>query len=169
MHRILLSTNTRPLSLPSISCHATSVHSREVMKTCLRTSRIPILQPWDHRGLRTSTRIVSRKPAVKRLSNTELLEIICQDKEDSTSIKTAQNEPDELDSQEHDIHPRTASLLATPIHRLPQSPLTHQGLVAARIRHREVKLLPSRDRSLFQSKLQKNPYGIHALICGTES
>ena len=140
----------------------------EVMKTCLPTSRRPILQPLDHRGLRKSPRIVSRKPAVKQLSNTELLEIICQDKEDSTSIVTAQTEPDELDSREHDIHPQTASLLATRIHRLPQSPLTHQGLAAARIRHREVKLLPSRDRSPFQSKLQKNPYGIHALIRGTK-
>lgn len=138
------------------------------MRTCLLACCRLILQPWDHRGLRTSPRIVSRKPAVKQLSNTELLEIICQDKEDSTSLVTAQTGPDELDSREHEIHPRTASLLATRIHRLPQSPLTHQGLAAARIRHREMKLLPSRDRSPFQSKLQKNPYGIHALICGTE-
>lgn len=138
------------------------------MRRCYLTWRIPTLPPWDHRGLRTLRRIVSRKPAVKQLSNAELLDIIHQDKEVATSTATAQNNSDDLDSQENDSLPQTASLVATRIPRLPQSPLTDPGLAAARIRHRAVKPLPSGDRSPFQLKLQKNPYGIRGLICGTK-
>ena len=138
------------------------------MRKCFPTRRIPILRSWDHRGLRTLRRIVSRNPAVKQLSNAELLEIIHQDKENATSTATAQTNSDGLDSQKDDFLPQAASPLATRIHRLPQSPLTDPGLVAARIRHRAVKPLPSGDPSPFQLKLQKNPYGIHAMISGTK-
>lgn len=130
------------------------------MRKCFPTRRIPILRSWDHRGLRTLRRIVSRNPAVKQLSNAELLEIIHQDKENATSTATAQTNSDGLDSQKDDFLPQAASPLATRIHRLPQSPLTDPGLVAARIRHRAVKPLPSGDPSPFQLKLQKNPYAI---------
>lgn len=138
------------------------------MRKCYPTRRIPILRTWGHRGLRTSRRIVSKTPAVKRLSNVELLKIIHQDKKEAPPTAITQTNSDGLDSQEDDYPPKTASALATRIPRLPQSPLTAPGFVAARIRHRALKPLPSGDRSPFQLKLQKNPYGIRALICGTK-
>lgn len=134
------------------------------MKICSPKNRIPILRPWDRRRLRTSSRTVSRKPP----SNTELLEVISKGKEDSTSTAVAQTKLGGLNSQEGDIHTQTAPLLATRIPRLPQSPLTDQSLVAARTRHTVVKPFPSTNRSPFQSKLQKNPFGMRALICGTK-
>ena len=94
------------------------------------------------------------------MSNAELLEIIYHDKENAISTATAQTTSDDLDTKGDDIVPQNASLLATGIPRLPQSPLTDPGLIAARIRHRAVKPLPSGDRSPFQLKLQKNPYGM---------
>ena len=138
------------------------------MRKCFPLGRHKILRSWDYRGLRTSRRFVYQKPAVKQLSNVELLEIIQQNKEDSIFTANAQSKLDIDESQEDQILPQTASLLATGIPRLHQSPLTDPALVAARIRHREVKPLPSGDRSLFQLKLQKNPYGIHVLICRTK-
>ena len=130
------------------------------MRTCFPTSRRPFLRPWDPRGLRTSRPYASRNSAVKQTSNAELLEIIRHDKENAVSTSNAQTSSDGLDSQEDDIVPRTASLLACGIPRLPQSPLTDPELIAARIRHRAVKPLPSGDRSPFQLRLQKNPYGM---------
>ena len=97
---------------------------------------------------------------MKQLSNVELLKIIQQEKEDSTA--SVQNTSDALDSQEDDFTPPAASLGAPHIPGLPQSPLTDPGLVAARIRHKAVKPLPTGDRSPFQLKLQKSPYGIYA-------
>ena len=138
------------------------------MRKCFPTSRILILRPWDHRGLRTSRQIVSRKSAVKQMSNAQLLEIINQDMEDATNTATAQTDSDGHDSQENCILSHEASLSATRAPRLPQSPLTDPGLVAARTRHKAVKPLPSGDRSPFQLKLQKNPYGIDALNRGTK-
>ena len=138
------------------------------MRKCFPTRRIVIVRPWDHRGLRTSRRTVSREPAVRQLSNAELLEILYQDKQDASSTATAQPISDGLDSQEDDSLLQTPSLLAPRISRLLQSPLTDPGLVAARIRHKAVKPLPSGDRSLFQLKLQKNSYGIRALTSGTK-
>ena len=140
------------------------------MRKCFPISRISIQRLWDHRGLRTSQRTVSpRKPAVKQLSNTELLEILRQEKKVATRTATAQTNLNVRDSQEHDISPQGASLLATRVLPLPQSPLTDQGLLAARNRYTAVKPLPLGDRSPFQLKLQKNPYGIRALIGGQVS
>lgn len=155
-----LERNTRP-SQPSYP--ATLEHSPKVMRKCLPSSSISTLRPWYHRGLRTSRRIVSRKPAVKQLSDVELLEIINQDMEDAIDTAPAQTDSDNLDSQDR----QEASLLTPRVPRLPQSPLTDPGLIAARIRHKAAKPLPSGDRSPFQLKLQKNPYGTKALICGT--
>ena len=135
------------------------------MRICFATGCIQILRPWGHRGLRISRQIVSRKPAVKQLSNAELLKMIHEDKQDTVPTAIAQTNSTGLDAQEDGILPQTASVLATGIPRLPQSPLTDRGLIAARIRHRAVKPLPSGDHSQFQLKLQKNPYGIHILIC----
>lgn len=98
---------------------------------------------------------------MKQLSNAELLEILRQDKEATPSVASAQTNLDSLDSQ-RDGNP--ASLPASRIPRLSQSPLTEGGLVAARTRHRAVKPLPLGDRSPFQLKLQKNPYGMYAVI-----
>lgn len=95
---------------------------------------------------------------MKEMSNAELLEIVHHDKENAISTATAQTKSHDLDSREHDNISHTASLLDIP--RLPQSPLTNPTLIAARFRHRAVKPLPSGDRSPFQLKLQKNPYGM---------
>ena len=134
------------------------------MKRCFPKSRIPTPQPRHHWGLRTSPRIISRKSAVKQLSNTELLEIVLQVKRDCTSTTTAQTETHKLDSQHHDIFTQTATPLTVHPSQLPQSPLTDPNLIAARLRHRTAKSLPSGSLSPFQSKLQKNPFGMHAPI-----
>ena len=134
------------------------------------TSRITI-QPWNRHGLRAFQHSVSRSSrssAVKQLSNTELLEIIRQDKEDITSTAIVETKSGGFDSHDHDGPPEAALSLANHIPRLPHSLLTDQNLVAARIRHRVVKPLPCGIRSPFQLKLQKNPYGIYALVCGTK-
>ena len=144
-------------------------HSRKVMRKCWPASRIPVTKPWDRRDLRISGPIGSRKPAVKQLSNSELLRIIRQNKEDATSIATAQNNSEDLDSQKHDILHQREPLLSAHLPQLPQSPLIDRGLIAARIRHKAVKPLPSGDRSPFQLKLQKNPYGIYSLVCKTKN
>ncbi|CAD6587861.1 MAG: hypothetical protein ASARMPREDX12_003033 [Alectoria sarmentosa] len=102
----------------------------------------------------------SNQQAVRQLSNAELLEILYQDKQDASSTATAQPISNDLDSQEDDYLLQTSSLLSPRISRLLQSPLTDPGLVAAQIRHKAVKPLPSGDRSPFQLKLQKNSYAI---------
>ena len=137
------------------------------MQRCCLKSRIPTLQPGHHWGSRTSPRVISRKSAAKQLSNTELLEIVLKVKQDCTSMTKAQIETHKLDSQHHDIFAQTAPPLTAHPSQLPQSPLTDPKLIAARIRHRTVKPLPSGSHSPFQSKLQKNPFGIHAPIYRT--
>ena len=140
------------------------------MRKCFPISRTSIQRLRDYRGLRISQRAVSpRKPAVKQLSNTELLETLHQEKKVATNTATAQTNPNVRDSQEHDISSPGASLLATRVLPLPHSPLTDRGLLAARNRYTAVKPLPLGDRSPFQLKLQKNPYGIRALIGGQMS
>ena len=137
------------------------------MKRCFLQSRIPTPQPQHHRGLKTSPRVIARRPAVKQPRNTELLEIILQDKQDTISPINVQTNTHNLDSQDYDVFPQTAPPFPTPISPLPQSPLTDHNLEAARLRHKTVKPLPSGIRSSFQSKLEKNSFGIHALICRT--
>lgn len=158
----VLSPNTLSVFIYLLSPSAIFLGSgqKKVMRKCFRTKRTSILQPWSRRGLRTFQHSVSRTPAVKQLSNTKLLEIIRQDREDNISTAVVEAKSDVFDSQEHNGHPRTSLPHATHIPRLPQSPLTDQGLGAARIRHRAVKPLPSGTRSPFQLKLQKNPYAI---------
>ena len=130
------------------------------MKRCSPKSRIPTPRPGHH-WLRTSP------PAISRKSNTELLNIVLRVKQDCIATTNAQIETHKLDSQHHDIFTPTApSLIAHPS-QLPQSPLTDPNLIAARLRHRISKPLPSGSLSPFQSKLQKNPFGIHALIYRT--
>ena len=137
------------------------------MRKCFPTSRKLTQRPWDHRSQRRFQPFVSlRKPAVKQLSNLELLEILRQEKEDASCTATAQSNPTALELQEHEIPRQGASPLATRVPPLPQSPLTDRGLLAARNRYRATKPLPFGDRSPFQLKLQKNPYGIRALVVG---
>ena len=125
------------------------------MKRCSLKSRIPTPQPGHH------WRVISRK------SNTELLEIVLQIKQDCISTTNAQFETHKLDSQHHDIFTQTAPSLIAHSSQLPQSPFTDPNLLAARLRHRTVKPLPSGGLSPFQSKLQKNPFGTHAPIYRT--
>ena len=139
------------------------------MKRCFSKSLIRTPQPGHHWGPRTSPRVISRKSAVKQLSNIELLEIALQVKQDCTSIKKPQIETHKLDSQHHDIFAQTAPPLTAHPSQLPQSPLIDPTLIAARIRHRTVKPLPSGSLSPFQSKLQKNPFGMHAPIYRTRN
>lgn len=139
------------------------------MRKCWTISHIKSLRPWDYRGLRTSRRIASQKLAVSQLSNAKLLGIIHQETEDATSIATAQTKSDGPDSQKDLFLTQTRSLPPTYVPLLPQSPLTDPNLVAARNCHRAVKPLPSGERSPFQLKLQKNPYGRNALICVEQS
>ena len=135
------------------------------MRICFPTSRIPILRSRHHRASTKSRPIVSRRSVGKQLSNAELLNFIHQETEDAASAQTSS---DGLDSHRNGIPQLQESILATRKSRLPQSPWTDPGLVAARTRHKAVKGLPSGDRSPFQLKLQKNPYGIQALISGTK-
>lgn len=134
------------------------------MKRCLPKSRIPTPRPVHHWGLRTSPQVIPRKSALKQLSNTELLEIVLQIKQDTTFATKAQSGTHKLDSQNHDISTQIAPPLTARPSQLPQSPLTDPNLIAARLRHRSVKPLPSGSLSPFQSRLQKNPFGIYALI-----
>ena len=137
------------------------------MRKCYTTRRILTLRTWDPRGLRVSQQYVSRKPLAQQLSNAELLEIIHRDNGNTISTAITQTNSSDLDSQEHGSNVQTVSLLATRIPRLPLSPLTDPGLVAARTCHKAAKPRPSGDRSPFQLKLRNNPFGIHALISGT--
>ena len=105
---------------------------------------------------------------MKQLRNAELLGIIRRDEQDATSIEGAQTSSKSFGSQEHEVLPQKASLLADHMTQLPQSPLIARGLPAVRVRHTAPRLLPIRDHSLFQSKLQKSPYGIYKLICGAK-
>ena len=135
------------------------------MKICL-PKRTP--RPGHHWGLRTNARVISRKSAVKQPSNTELLEIVLQVKKDSVFITKAHSGTHEPDSQHHESFTQTAPPLTAHPSQLSQSPLTDPNLIAARLRHRTVKPLPSGSLSPFQSKLQKNPFGIHAPIYRTK-
>ena len=135
------------------------------MRVRFPLNRMPTPRSRHHRSLRILRRNVSRRSHVKQLSNTELLNLIHQETEDAASAQTSS---DGLGSHRNDSPKLQESNLATRISRLPQSPWTDHGLVAARIRHKAAKNLPSGDRSSFQLKLQKNPYGIQALISGTK-
>ena len=126
---------------------------------------MPNLRSRQSRSLRKSRRSVSRRSFAKQLSNAELLNFIHQEREDAASAQTSS---DSFDLHRNESPKLQQSVPATLISRLPQSPWTNPSLVAARIRHKAVKSLPTGDRSPFQLKLQKNPYGTHALISGSK-
>ena len=90
-----------------------------------------------------------------QLSNTELLDIITEGTGDSQLEKiTPQLEGDNPQSQP----PPDLQF------GLPGSPLTDPRLLESRNRRRARKALPSKEKSPFQSKLLKNPFGTHAPI-----
>lgn len=111
----------------------------------------------NHRSLRTSPR--TRPRAVKQLSNDKLLDLIQEGKEKAgdASPSHAPSNLESVASINHDHvvqrRPRAAPL------SLPQSPLTDPQLSATRARYKAEKPRLSQERSAFQLKLQKNPYG----------
>ena len=133
------------------------------MQIYFPVSRVPNLRSRHSGSLRKLRRNVSRRSVAKQLSNTELLNFIHQETEDATSAQTSS---DGIDF--HRNEPPKLQESVPLISRLPQSPWTEPSLVAARFRHKAVKSLSSGDRSPFQLKLQKNPYGTQALISGTK-
>ena len=88
-----------------------------------------------------------------QLSNTELLDIIAEDKGDS------QLEKDDPELENDDAQLQT---VLDPQSELPGSPLTDPRLLESRNRHKAKKEPPSKEKSSFQSKLRKNPFGAYA-------
>ena len=121
-----------------------------VMRKCLRTTSSPHSQLWQYRTVRTSPRAPPRKPVVMQLSNTELLDLMTESKGASRLGKVDQND----DAQ--------AQPLPDPQFGLPGSPLTDPRLLESRNRHKARKARPSKEKSSFQSKLLKNPFGTYA-------
>ena len=88
-----------------------------------------------------------------QLSNTELLDIVTEGKGDS------QLEQDDPKLENDDTQLQS---LPDPQFGLPGSPLTDPRLLESRNRHKAKKAPPSKEKSSFQSKLQKNPFGTYA-------
>ena len=88
-----------------------------------------------------------------QLSNTELLDIVTEGKEDSQLGK----DDSKLKSNDAQSQPPPE-----PQFGLPGSPLTDLRLLESRNRHKARKAPPSKEKSSFQSKLIKNPYGKYA-------
>ena len=126
-----------------------------VMRKCLRTTGPPHSQLWQYRTIRTSPRARPRKPVVMQLSNTELLYLMTEGKGDSQQGK------DELGLKKDDAQ---SQLPPDPQFGLPGSPLTDPRLLESRNRHKARKAPPSKEKSSFQSKLLKNPFGMYVSI-----
>ena len=125
-----------------------------VMRKCLRTTAPPHSQLWQCRTVRTSPRARPRKPVVMQLSNTELLNIIAEGKGDPQMGKD--------DNELKDHGGGHSQPPPDPRLDLPGSPLTDPRLLESRNRHKARKAPPSKERSPFQSKLLKNPFGTYA-------
>ena len=126
-----------------------------VMRKCLRTTGPPHSQLWQYRTIRTSSRVRPRKPVVMQLSNTELLDIITESKGDS-QLRKDETEQKNDDAQSQ---PPPDSQFG-----LPRSPLTDPRLLESRNRHKARKATPSKEKSSFQLKLLKNPFGTYTSI-----
>ena len=127
------------------------------MRRCLIAENVLPIRPRGCRSLRTSPH--SRPRAVKQLNNAELLRIVHDCKQDATPASYPDSETSYIVVQKRDDLPQSSSRLSAQSPALPCSPLTEPRLVAARARHRAEKPPPSKTRSPFQSKLEKNPYG----------
>ena len=88
-----------------------------------------------------------------QLSNTELLDLIREGKGDS---QLGKDDP-ELEKDDAQLQP-----LSDPQFGLPGSPLTDPRLLESRNRRKARKAPPSKEKSSFQSKLLKNPFGTYA-------
>lgn len=123
------------------------------MRKCLRTIGSPHSQLWQCRTTRTRSLAPRRKPVVMQLSNTELLDIITESKGDSQPEK---DDP-KLENEDTQSQP-----LLDPQYGLPGSPLTDPRLLESRNRRKARKAPPRKEKSTFQSKLLKNPFGTYA-------
>ena len=141
-----------PPSTPSPTCPKRGAFN--VMRKCLRTTAPLHSQLCQCRTIRTSPRARPRKPVVMQLSNTELLNIIAEGEGDS-QLGNDNNELKDDDGVQSQPPP-------DPELGLPGSPLTDPRLLESRNRHKARKAPPSKERSSFQSKLLKNPFGTYA-------
>lgn len=87
------------------------------------------------------------------MSNAELLDIITEGTGDSQLEKITP----QLESVNSQSQP-----LPDPQFGLPGSPLTDPRLLESRNRRKARKALPCKEKSPFQSKLLKNPFGTYA-------
>ncbi len=88
-----------------------------------------------------------------QLSNTELLDLMTEGKGDSQLGK----DDHELENDDVQSQP-----LPDPQFGLPGSPLIDPRLLKSRNRRKAKKTRPSKEKSPFQSKLLKNPFGTYA-------
>ena len=98
----------------------------------------------DFRG---SIRFVSSRTF--QLSDDEILGLLQEVQQDIKSTDGDKNDGDSSKSS------KGASLLEN----MPLSPLMHPNLINARKRHTSSKPLPSKERTEFQTLLEKNPFG----------
>ena len=119
-----------------------------VMRACFETihaAHVPLS------SIRTLTVKPRPKPAAKQLTNTELLELVHKTNDDGGTFPAARSQGTE------DQQPEEFPL------RLPQSPVIHPTLITARSRYRKTKPRSSGEKTSFQTKLHKNPYGIYSM------
>ncbi|KAL6715697.1 hypothetical protein ACLMJK_006658 [Lecanora helva] len=103
---------------------------------------------WKRNNSTLSKAPGSPSQAVKQLSNAELLNLVKAGNEDAT-----------LDSKNGLLLDGSQAVPSLDSD-LPRSPLEEPRLVEARTRRRKTKPPPSKERSPFQVKLERNPYGI---------
>ena len=98
-------------------------------------------------AFRGSVRFVSSRAF--QLSDDEILGLLQEVQQDIKSTDGDKNDGDSSKS------PKGVSLLEN----MPLSPLMHPNLINARKRHTSSKPLPSKERTEFQTLLEKNPFG----------
>lgn len=153
LHLFTASTSTIPHK-----SHDRILYISRVMRRCSVAENFSPTRLWGCRSLRTSPR--SRPRAVKQLNNAELLKIVQDCKQDATPTSDPKPKSSDITVQTREELPQSFSQLSARSPPLPRSPLTEPRLVAARARHRAEKPPPSKERSPFQLKLERNPYGM---------
>ena len=88
-----------------------------------------------------------------QLSNAELLNLVRDGNKDPQSKQENSLETKNNDAQSQQLPDLQSEIL--------ESPLTHPRLVNARNRYKAPKSSPGKDKSSFQSRLLKNPYGTY--------
>jgi len=132
------------------------------MRRCAEAKRCSPTRLWGYHSLRTWPH--SRPRAVKQLNNAELLKIVQEGKQEDTPKLDPEPRSVDIAAQDRNELPQSSSRLSARSPPLPRSPLTEPQLVAARARYRAEKPRPSKERSPFQLKLQKNIYGMINLM-----